>query len=515
MRRIETGGEKALHTAFKVSIIIALSKIAGFAREIVFAAYFGQRLESDAYVTSYSILNIMFIAFSAGIASTFIPIYTKTRLNLGERRASLYGSYIFNLYMIVGLALSVLSFFFAPQICGMIYRGSPEGLQKTIQLTRIMFPTIFFWAMTGVLTNILNARKKFVPEQLVGFVLSFCVIAACAVYGNIETVAVSTSIAAVLQFAIMLPFMKSNFRYRPRLNLKDKDLRRTFTLAVPALISVAFDEINALTDRIFGSSIGTGVVTSLSKSFTLGQTVLGVLIVPITTIMFTELSDYAARGQMNKLKETVRKSIEIVALVTFPIIVISIVCGRDIIGAVYQRGNFTVADTAFTTPVFTLYIIGIFGLGLRTFLMRVFHSMQMTKIPMFVGMISVSLNIALDMLWMGPLGAKGLTLATTVASLTGAMLMLILLHKKIGRMNFSKSAGQFVKIIVATAFCFAAAWAVHGLIPAQQANFTAYLFRLLLCGTVGMGVYFLVASALRIDTMRRVIGMLRKRFVRR
>jgi putative peptidoglycan lipid II flippase len=515
MRRIETGGEKALRTAFKVSIIIALSKIAGFAREIVFAAYFGQKLESDAYVTSYSILNIMFIAFSAGIASTFIPIYTKTRLHMGERRASLYGSYIFNLYMIVGLGLSVLSYFFAPQICGLIYQGSPEGLQKTIYLTRIMFPTIFFWAMTGVLTNILDARKKFIPEQLVGFVLSFCVIAACVAYGSIEAVAISTSVAAVLQFVVILPFIKGNFRYRPRMNLKDKDLKRTFVLAVPALISVAFDEINALTDRIFGSSIGTGVITSIAKSFTLGQTVLGVLIVPITTIMFTELSDYAARGQMDKLKETVRKSIEIVALITFPIIVISIVCGRDIIGAVYQRGHFTAADTAFTTPVFTLYIIGIFGLGLRTFLMRVFHSMQMTKIPMFVGMISVTLNIVLDLLWMGPLGAKGLTLATTVASFTGAMLMLLLLHKKIGRMNFSKSAGQFVKIMLATCFCFAAAWAVHGLVPAQQATFSAYLFRLLLSGAAGMGVYFLAAAALRIDTMGRVMGMFKKRFSRR
>ena len=337
-------------------------------------------------------------------------------------------------------------------------------------------------------------------------------IAACTVYGNIEAVAVSTTVAAILQFAVILPFMKGNFKYRPRLNMKDKDLKRTFALAIPALISVAFDEINALTDRMFGSSIGTGVVTSLSKSFTLGQTVLGVLIVPITTIMFTELSNYAAQNQMDKLKETVRKSIEIVALITFPIIVISIVCGQDIIGAVYQRGKFTAADTAFTTPVFTLYIIGIFGLGLRTFLMRVFHSMQMTKIPMYVGMISVSLNIVLDLAWMGPLGAKGLTLATTVASFTGAMLMLLLLHKKIGRMNFRKSAGQLMKIIIATVFCFAAAWAVHGLIPAQHTTFTAYLLRLLLSGAAGMGAYFLTASILKIDTMARVTGMFKRRF---
>jgi len=507
--------EKTIHTAFTVSVIIAASKIAGFVREMVFAAAIGQNVNSDAYSTSYKLLNILTIAFGAGIGSIFIPLYTKTRLKDGEERANLYASYILNVFMLFGIVLSVVGYVFAPQICGLIYQGSPEGLALTIKLTRIMCPAIFFWAIAGVLTDLLNARKNFIPEQLIGFALTVCVITACAAFGNIEAVAIATLIAAGLQVVIVLPFMRGHFNYRPRMNLKDKDLVRTFFLAIPALISIAFDEINALTDNIFASSLVTGSVTALARSFSLGQTVLGVLITPITTIMFTELSQFAALGQMDKLKDTVRKSIEVIAVITLPIIILSVVCSSDIIGIVYQHGKFTAADTAFTSPVFIMYIIGIFGFGLRTFLIRVFYSMQMPRLPLYVGIFSVSLNIVLDLILMGPMGAKGLTLATSIASLTGAMVMLGLLHKKIGKMNFRKSARQFAKMALATGISLAAILAVHGIVPAADTGFAANVIRLLLSAAAGLGVYLVMSRLLKIEMANRAMRMLRQRFSRK
>jgi putative peptidoglycan lipid II flippase len=507
--------EKTIHTAFTVTVIIAASKIAGFVREMVFAAAIGQNVSSDAYSTSYKLLNIITIAFAAGVASIFIPIYTKTRLKVSEERANLYASYILNVFMLFGMVLSVVGYIFAPQICGLIYQGSQEGLDLTIKLTRIMCPAIFFWAIAGVLTDLLNARKNFIPEQLIGFALTACVITAAFAFGSIESIAYATLVAAMLQVIIVLPFMKGHFHYKPKMNLKDKDLVRTFFLAIPALISIAFDEINALTDNVFASSLQAGAVTALARSFSLGQVVLGVLITPITTIMFTELSQFAALGQMDKLKETVRKSIEVIAVITLPIIALSVVCSSDIIGIVYQHGKFTVADTAFTAPVFTMYIIGIFGFGLRTFLIRVFYSMQMPRLPLYVGMFSVSLNIVLDLLLKGPMGAMGLTLATSIASFTGAMVMLGLLHQKIGKMNFRKSVGQFAKIFLATGVCLAAILAVHGLVPLSNTGFMANLVRLLLSAGVALGVYLLMSRLLRIDMANRAMRMLKQRFSRR
>lgn len=517
---------KLLRTTMLLTFIIILSKIAGFAREMIMAGYFGLSVESDAYGVSYSILSIFTILFGAAIGSTFIPIYTKAEVERGELYANVYASNVFNLYVITAILTSIVAYIFAPTLTQIMWRN-PEGGDIVTRLTRIMLPSLVCWSISGVLVNLLDARKHFVPEQLIGFALSFCVIFACLVYGTIEAVATATSVTALMQVGILAPFLRGQFKWRPVLNLKSKRLRTTFLLALPALISVAFDEINHAADKIFGSEIGIGVVSSLTKSYTLVQTAISVLVIPITTVMFTQLSQYAARNQMDELKRTVRESIEIIAFITLPIIVICFTLSTDVIGVFYQRGSFTYENTLFTAPAFAFYIAGIFGFGLRNFLTRVFYSIQQTRVPMFLGVISVSLNILLDFLWKDSVvlnrivvpnaevsvGAAGLTFATTVASLTGAILMLIVLRTKVGSLKMRSSVIEFLKMIGATVAAGAAIWVITGFLP-DGTGFKAQFLRLT-CGIVaGAVVYVGAAYLMRIREARRVLGMFRSRFAR-
>ncbi|MGI6153619.1 MAG: murein biosynthesis integral membrane protein MurJ [Christensenellaceae bacterium] len=506
---------KTLKTTLTITVIIIISKLVGFVREMVLAAYFGQSVQSDAYVTSYGIISIFTILFGAAIGSTFIPIYTKTRLNDGEDSANRYASNILNLYILAAIATSILGYIFAPQICGLIWQGE-EGLDLTVRLSRFMFPSLVFWAVSGVFVNILNARKKFIPEQLMGFALSFCVILACVLFSDIDAVAIATTAAAAVQILILLPFLRKEFHYKRSLNIKDDSVKRTFILAVPALISMAFDEINHQADRFFGSALGTGVVSALSRSYTLVQAVVSVLIIPITTVMFSELSGYAAKNEMGKLKETVRKSLEIIALMTLPIIVLSLITGSDIIGIFYERGQFTHEDTLFTAPVFSMYILGIFAFGMRNFLTRVYYSLQLTRIPMILGIISVSINIGLDILLKGPLGAMGLTLATSIASSCGAIMMIVVLRKKLGRMGLSSSIKQFLKILLSAAVCAAVSWLIYrwlgGLVTGGR--FADQLVRFLITGFAGLAVYMCVAFLLKVDAARKLGGIVKRKLRR-
>ncbi len=497
-----------------LTFIIVLSKIAGFVREMVMAAYFGLSIESDAYGVAYSILSIFTILFGAAIGSTFIPIYTKTRLAQGEEKANDYASSVLNLYILAAIGASILGYLFAPALCGVMWQN-PEGMDTVVNLTRIMMPSMVFWAISGVLVNILDARKHFVPEQIIGFALSFCVILACVVFGTIEAAAAATGITAAVQVVMLLPFMRKQFRYQRKMNLKDEKIKRTFILALPALISIAFDEINHAMDKIFGSAISIGVVTALSKSYVLVQTAVSVLIVPITTVMFTQLSGYAAKKEMGRLKDTVRKSIEIVALITLPIIVLAFILQNDMIAVFYQRGEFTEQQTMFTAPIFAFYIVGIFGFGLRNFLTRVFYSLQKTKIPMLIGIVSVSLNIALDIILKDVMGAKGLTLATSIASLTGAAIMLAVLRRQLGNMHLKKSAAQFLRIVLCAAVCAVVTWLLYRNIGITGANFTANLGRLLICGIAGLAVYGVMTFALRVETAGRLMAIVKAKLRRR
>ena len=439
-----------MKSALVVSVIIALSKLTGFVREMIMAAVFGRSVASDAYVSAYSILSLLTLLFTAGLSSTFIPMYVRARYREGQKAADVYTSNVLTLYMIAGVVASALMYFLAPLICRLVFRA-PEGLDLTIELTRLMYPTLAFYAMTGVLFNVLNARERFIPEQLAGFVLSMCLIAACLMFRDIRIAAIAVAVVGVVQFGMALPFLRGHFHYYPSLRLSDPRLKRTFLLAIPAIISLSLGTVNHQVDCAVGSSLGNGIITTLNKSYALVATVLGVLVVPVSTIAFSRLSKIAADRNKKLFMENVRSSLETIIMVTLPVSVIAIFLSNDIIAVAYQHGAFKAADTALTAPVFAYYIAGVMPFGVSNLLNRVFYARQDTKTPMLISITSVSINVGLDFALAPFFGAVGIVISTTVAGIYACIVQLITLRKKAGSIGIKSMALETLKILLAIA----------------------------------------------------------------
>ena len=134
---------------------------------------------------------------------------------------------------------------------------------------------------------------------------------------------------------------------------------------------------------------------------------------------------------------------------------------------------------------------------------------------MYIGIFSVSLNILLDWLWKDTLGGPGLTLATTVASLSGAVVMLVILRRHLGNMHLKRSVGQFLRMLLCTAAAVVFILIALELIPYPGLDaFGPALIRLIVGAVVGLTVYFAAAFALNIHEARRVVSILRRRLVR-
>ncbi len=495
-----------MKSALVVSIIIALSKLTGFIREMIMAAVFGRGVESDAYVSAYSILSLLTLLFSAGLSSTFIPMYVRARLRDGERQADGYASNMLTLYMVAGLIGSVLAYIFAPAICRLVFRA-PQGLDLTIELTRLMYPTLAFYAMTGVLFNVLNARERFIPEQLAGFVLSGFLISACLLFRDIRIVAIAVAVVGVAQFVLALPFLKGQFRYYPSLKLSDPRLKRTFLLAIPAIISLSLGTINHQVDCAVGSALGNGVITTLNKSYSLVATVLGILVVPISTITFSRLSKIAVDRNRKLFVDSMRSSLETIIMVTLPVTVIAVLLSSDIIAVAYQRGAFSAADTAFTAPVFAYYIAGVMPFGVSNLLNRVFYARQDTKTPMVISITSVSINVGLDFVLAPYFGAVGIVVATTVAGIYACVVQLWMLHRKIGNIGLKSTMMQGLRIVLAIAIALAVTMVLATLFPGVRGTWP----RLLKLATLSLAfftVYIPMGLLFGVRELRNIVGRL-------
>ncbi len=117
-------GAHALRSAMAITVIIIASKVAGFVREMVFAAYFGTGVASDAYTNAATVVNIFILLFSACISSTFIPIFTKTLKEKGKRYANAYSNSILTLFFLIGMLISVLGYFLPPRCASFLCPSS-------------------------------------------------------------------------------------------------------------------------------------------------------------------------------------------------------------------------------------------------------------------------------------------------------------------------------------------------------------------------------------------------------
>ena len=522
-------GARAARSTLLITLIIIVSKLVGFVREMVFAAYFGTGAISDAYTNANSVVNILILLFSACISSTFIPIYLKTKRLEGPAAANRYANNVMTVFAVVGIAVGALGYFFAQEICELfmptliptapqgsaLYLTQIEKLAQTADLARIMFPSMAFAATTGVFTSLLNANERFVPEQLTGFALSLCVILACVCFSGygITAVAVATALTYVLQLFIVIPFLRGVYRFRPTLHSGGK-VKHTVLLALPAILSMAFDEINHLVDKNIGISLGDGPNTALTYAYRIITLVLGVLVVPITTVMFSRLSEYAAEGRNKSILAATKQCLEVLSIIILPVMLLAAVQSTDVIRLLYFRGAFDEYSLELTSAAFLFYILGVLAFAWRNFLTRVFYAIQDTRAPLVIGVAAVGVNIALDIVLAGPMGVGGLTLATSIAGGVGAALMLFRLRRKLGRIGFASTAVEVCKTLVAACAGAVVAMLVSNAVGGGSAT-GALLLRLVLSTGAGLVAYLILVVLFRVREVNTVTNLIFGRFKRR
>ncbi len=512
MEKKEERKKAPLRAAAVVTGMIVLSKIIGYIREAMINATFGESAASDAYANATTLFSMFSLLFLSGIASTFIPIYTREKMKNGIKGANRYANNIVNLYIIVSVLVSLFAIFVlsSPGILGIFYKKS---VVLTSQLARILFMTLTFSAVWGVLCNVLNANEKFLPETLQGFILSACVMFACIKFGDIKAVTIATALAPIFYLVSLIPFLRNTYRYEARLDLRSTNLRRTFWIALPAIIAMEFDTINNFVDTIFADRMMVGSTRILKNCYQIIILLQGVFVVPVTTVSYPQLSRSAARNDKKGIIDSMKQMTELLAVVLFPLIGIIMIMRSEVFALLFQHGKFTAEGTARAALPLACYVVGVFGFGLRNYQSRVFYSLQKTKPPMLIGMGIVGINILLDFVFMRvfSFGLEGLTLATSISGSLGALIMLLTLRKMLGQMKLKVTAIQLAKTLAAAAVGSIITLLVRNIWRPTESGLMMQTVRLGACALAGLAAYGMSAKLLHVRALRDLMQVIRRR----
>jgi putative peptidoglycan lipid II flippase len=498
-------------TAFVLMVITIVSKIVGFGREIVLSYVYGASAITDAYLISQTIPAVIFSFISAGIATGFIPLYSRILNERGQIEANRYTNNLTNTLLLLSSVIVVFVLSFTQPIVKIFASGfSGETLELAIRFTRISVFGVYFTALLNIFAGFLRLHENYIIPALVGLPMNLVIIASLFISTktNIYVIAVGSVVATASQLLLLIPFVrKTGYRYQPILNLRDEYIKMMVYIALPVVAGQSVNQINVLVDRILASGIAVGGISALNYANRLNGFVQGLFVASISSVMYPMISKMAAENNIKGLKASISEAISVINLLVIPATIGAMIFSKEIVTLLFGRGAFTPEAIDMTANALFYYSIGMIAFGLRDILSRAFYALQDTKTPMINAAIAVVINIILNLALSRYLGIGGLALATSIATIVGTLLFFVTLRKKIGGFGLKEITISFIKICMASIIMGILAWSTYQILETKiNSNIS-----LILAIGVGALSYFIFIYFMKIPEVDRTIKTVKSR----
>jgi putative peptidoglycan lipid II flippase len=457
----DAGRRLAWSTAI-FSLATGLSRILGLVREIVAAYYFGARGRINAFTVAFQVPNLVrALLADAAISSAFVPVFSEL-LEKGERkRAWRVASSLFWLILLGLGGLTALCIVVAPWLITPF--GDPGGdKQLAVGLARVLFPIVVLLGLSGVVVGVLNSYEEFSIPALTPVFWNIAIIVglvvgvprAHTIDSKLYIYAVAIVIATVIQFLLPLPWLRGkDGRLQLVIDWRDPAVKQVFVLMLPVTLGLGLINFNAVIDSVFASRLIDPELapTAIDRAFRIYMLPQGMFSVAVATVLFPSLSRLAARGDLDGFRSTVGLGLRQIAFLLVPASVVAAVLAEPIVRLVYQRGAFGPGQTPVVADALAAFSLGLMFNGAMLMLNRGFFSLQSPWIPTTIALANLALNAALDAAFYR-FGTWGIPLATSLVNIAGTALLLILLRRRLRRIEFSQTASATGRIIVAAGF---------------------------------------------------------------
>ena len=457
-----------------ITLATMTSRLLGVARETVLAATFGASSQMDAYNVAFRVPNLLRDLFAEGaMTSAFVPTFTRTLTQRGREQAWRLGDLVINALIIVTGVLVVLGILLAEPITRTIapeFSRVPGKLELTTTLTRVMLPFLPMIAVAVAAMGMLNALHRFFIPSLSPAMFNIATIA-CALglaplmpsigQEPIMAIAIGTLLGGLGQVMLQWPLLrKEGFEYRPILSFRDPELREVLRLMVPGAIGLGAVQINVLVNTYLASSQQPGAVSWLGYAFRLMYLPIGLFGVSIATASLPDISRHAVAADLAAIRRTVSRGLRMILMLNVPATLGLIVLAEPIVSLLYERNRFGPADTVATAAALVFYAPGLLGYSAVKIASPTFYSLRDSRTPVIVSVLSVVVNLALNLGLVRVLGYAGLALGTALAAIFNAGALLWLLRRRLGGLDGRSVAVAGIKIAIASVLMAVAAWLI-------------------------------------------------------
>src|ERR1044072_6384383 len=396
---------------FTVGGYTLLSRVTGFARDIMLAAILGAGPVADAFFVALRLPNHFRAIFAEGaFNAAFVPAYAHLYGN-NETSARLFADRIFTLLFVAQVILLVMAWVFMPEVIAILapgFKDDPLRGELAISLTRITFPYLLLVTLVTLYGGMLNVMHRFASAAAAPVFLNLSMMATLALAAFFPTAGHAAAwgvlVAGFLEFFLLAGDAARHGGLPKFAPLKlDDDVRAFFRALGPATLGSMGTQVALFADTIIASFLPAGALSALYYADRLNQLPIGVIGIAAGTVILPEMSRRLAHGDQHGAGQAQNRVIEFTLLLSIPCIVAFFVIPDLIMRALFMRGAFTAADAEAAGRTLTAYAFGLLPFVLIRSAVATFFARGDTATPVKAALLAAAVNIAFKVLLMGPL----------------------------------------------------------------------------------------------------------------
>ena len=425
-----------------VGVMTTGSRILGFVRDALVAAVLGTGPAADAYLAAFRFPNLFRRLFAEGAFNTaFIPLFAKELEQDGMEPARLWAARILSWLVAAVTTVTVVVEIFMPWILIPFVPGFLDDQAKfdlTVLLTRICFPYLMCMSLMAAYAAILNGLGKFSAASFAPILLNIVMIAfmlPLVIWRNTEVqtaiwISVGTLAGGIAQLWMVYDAIR-RAKFVPKLHWPkfDREVRRFWILAIPAIIAGGITQVNIFVGTIIASSADSAIAY-LYYADRLYQLPLGIIGIAIGTVLLPELSRHLKGGRNVEADASQNQALLISMLLSMPAATALIALATPIVSVLFQRGAFNAADSYETAQTLIWFSAGLPAYVLIRVLQPGFFAREDTRTPTVFAGISVVINIVVSLALFPVLKHVGIAIATSIAAWANAVLLGVWLGRR-------------------------------------------------------------------------------------
>ena len=473
----------SLARAFRqISGMTGISRILGFGRDVVFAAFLGAGPAADAFLVALKLPN-MFRRLTAegALANAFVPAFSAMRRDQGDAAATRLAAETQTTLMMVLLAIVGLAEFFMPAIITVLAPGftnTPERFDTAVTLARVTFPYMPMISLVAFWAAIANANGRFLAAAAMPIIFNlFLIVGALAIplatgwlaVEQAMPLAVALLATGFVQLAVMGAVLVRSRSMpgicRPQFGAPIRAMWRQFTVASAGAIIL---QINLIVDLVLASLLPMGAIAWLYYADRVAQLPLGVIGVALATALLPRLSAQFRERDYAAARSALAEAVVFAAFLIMPATVALILIAPQIVTGLFAHGAFTMADADHSAAALMAYAMGLPAHIMVKLVQPAFYANSRAGFVLAVSIVTVTVNIGLSLTLMPIFGHVGLALATSVSGYVAAAIIVSgLIRSNHFGMPSSAALGRIVIATLAMAAAlFSLIYGVPGLISA-------------------------------------------------